>query len=82
MATTRSDLAIVVRRVESVLVRLLGATVRRGFEPVRVTSVEGREPGTFDVALTVESQRPVEVLARHLANLYDVDRVEVRGHDR
>lgn len=82
MATTRSDLALVVRRVESVLVRLLGATVRRGFEPVRVTSVEGREPGTFDVALTVEGQRPVEVLARHLENLYDVHRVEVRRHDR
>ena len=44
MATTRSDLALVVRRVESVLVRLLGATVRRGFEPVRVASVEGASP--------------------------------------
>ena len=79
MASTRSDLTIVVTRVESVLVRLLGATVRRGFEPVRVTSVEGREPGTFEVSLTVESARPVTVLARHLENLYDVRRVEVRG---
>jgi len=68
--------------VECVLVRLLGATVRRGFEPVRVTSVEGREPGTFDVAMTVEGQRPVEGLARHLENLYDVQRVEVRRHVR
>lgn len=82
MASTRSELAIVVTRVESVLVRLLGAIVRRGFEPVRVTSTEGDEPGTFDVVLTVEGARPVSVLARHLENLYDVRRVEVRGGRR
>jgi acetolactate synthase regulatory subunit len=52
--------------------------VRRGFEPVAVVSAPGRAPGTFDVSLTVESARPVEVLSRHLANLYDVARVEVR----
>jgi acetolactate synthase II small subunit len=75
---TRSEMALVVRRVEGVLVRVLGATVRRGFEPVAVASAPGREPGTFDVTLTVESARPVDVLSKHLANLYDVQRVEVR----
>ncbi len=75
---TRTELAVVVRRVEGVLVRVLGLVVRRGFEPVTVASAPGREPGTFDLTLTVESGRPVEVLARHLANLYDVRHVEVR----
>jgi acetolactate synthase II small subunit len=75
---TRAELSLVVRRVEGVLVRVLGAAVRRGFEPVAVVSAPGRAPGTFDVSLTVESARPVEVLSRHLANLYDVARVEVR----
>lgn len=40
--------------------------------------VEGSGPATFDVALTVESVRPVEQLSRQLANLYDVHHVEVR----
>ena len=75
---TRTELALVVRRVEGVLVRVLGVTVRRGFEPVAVVSGPGREPGTFDLALTVESTRSVDVLSRHLANLYDVHHVEVR----
>ena len=74
---TRTELALVVRRVEGVLVRVLGATVRRGFEPVRVTAAPGREDGTFEVAMTVEGTRPVDVLSRHLQNLYDVQRVEV-----
>jgi acetolactate synthase II small subunit len=75
---TRSELQLVVRRAEGVLVRLLGATVRRGFEPVEVTSRPGERAGTFDVRMTVESGRTVEGLARHLANLYDVEHVEVR----
>ena len=75
---TRSELALVVRRVEGVLVRVLGATVRRGFEPVAVVSAPGRESGTFDLTLTVEGTRSAEVLSRYLANLYDVHRVEVR----
>jgi acetolactate synthase II small subunit len=74
---TRTELALVVRRVEGVLVRVLGATVRRGFEPVRVTAVPGREDGTFELSMTVEGTRPVDVLSRHLQNLYDVQKVEV-----
>jgi acetolactate synthase II small subunit len=76
---TRTELALVVRRVEGVLVRVLGATVRRGFEPVTVHSGPGREADTFELSMTVESDRPVTVLAKHLLNLYDVHRVEV-GH--
>ncbi|MEP7117015.1 MAG: ACT domain-containing protein [Acidobacteriota bacterium] len=82
MATTRSELRLVVRRVESVLVRVLGVVVRRGFEPVRMTAVEGRVPGTFELAITVESERPPAVLVRHLANLYDVDQVAASDHER
>lgn len=75
---TRTELTLVVRRVEGVLVRVLGATVRRGFEPVRVVSAPGRDDGTFELSMTVEGTRPVDVLARHLRNLYDVHLVEVR----
>ena len=74
----QSELCLQVRRVEGVLLRVLGVVVRRGFEPVVVASAPGAEPETFDLTLTVESARPVEGLARHLANLYDVRRVEVR----
>jgi acetolactate synthase regulatory subunit len=77
---TQSDVTVVVRRVEGVLVRLLGAAVRRGFEPIAVSAGPGAA-GTFDVHLTLESTRPVEGLVRHLAGLYDVERVEVCGHD-
>jgi acetolactate synthase II small subunit len=77
---TRIELALVVRRVEGVLVRVLGATVRRGFEPVVVHARPGRDAATFELSMTVESDRPAAVLAKHLLNLYDVQRVEV-GHD-
>jgi acetolactate synthase II small subunit len=80
---TRTELALVVRRVEGVLVRVLGATVRRGFEPVVVHSGPGRDADTFQLSMTVESDRPVTVLSKHLLNLYDVHRVEVgRGDGR
>lgn len=75
---TRTEVSLVVRRVEGVLVRVLGACVRRGFEPVGVVSGLGPQAETFDIRLTVESGRPVELLSRHLANLYDVLVVEVR----
>ena len=75
---TRSELSLNLRRVEGVLVRVLGVVVRRGFEPVAVVSGPGKLPDTFDLTLTVESTRPVELLSRHLANLYDVRSVEVR----
>jgi acetolactate synthase II small subunit len=74
---TRTELSVVVRRVEGVLVRVLGATVRRGFEPVRVVSAPGRDDDTFELSMTVEGTRPAQALARHLRNLYDVHRVDV-----
>jgi acetolactate synthase II small subunit len=79
---TRTELALVVRRVEGVLVRVLGATVRRGFEPVAVRSALGPDAATFELFITVESDRPAAGLARHLLNLYDVQRVEVGRDDR
>lgn len=75
--TPQSELRLEVRRVEGVLLRVLGVVVRRGFEPTVVRSMPGRDAGTFDVTLTVESTRAVDGLVRHLANLYDVRRVEV-----
>lgn len=76
---TRSEIVVVVRRAEGVLVRLLGAVVRRGFDPVIVHAEPGGAPSTLDVAIVVEGPRPAAVLVRHLANLYDVVRVELRG---
>ena len=79
---TRTELALVVRRVEGVLVRVLGATVRRGFEPGVVHAAPGRHDGTLELSMTVEGERPVAVLSKHLLNLYDVQRVEVGDGDR
>ncbi len=78
MSTPRTDLSLVVRRAEGVLVRLLGVTVRRGFEPVEFASYLGDNRDTLDVRMTVESHRPIQTLVSQLAKLYDVERVDVR----
>jgi acetolactate synthase II small subunit len=78
MMPSRFDLALVVRRVEGVLVRVLGTTVRRGFEPVEFDLRPGDREGTFAIRMLVESERPVDLLTTQLAKLYDVEAVEVR----
>lgn len=78
---TRSELSVRASRVEGVLVRLLGVVVRRGFEPVAVTAALAAGGDALDVRLTVESERSADQLARHLGNLHDVTRVEVRRRD-
>jgi acetolactate synthase II small subunit len=72
-----SDLWMVVRREEGVLVRVIGLIVRRGFEPVRVEAHTNEDGNRLRIGLTLESNRPVEVLARHLAKLNEVERVDV-----
>jgi acetolactate synthase II small subunit len=79
---TRTEVTLVVRRVEGVLVRVLGATVRRGFEPIEVHAGPGCDAGTVALSMIVESERPVAALSKHLLNLYDVQRVEVGHGDR
>lgn len=77
MAT--SNLSLIVRREEGVLVRVLGLVVRRGFEPVRVEAHLSAGDATLRVDMTLESERSVDTLARQLRRLYDVDGVEVLG---
>lgn len=72
-----TELALVVRREEGVLVRVVGLVVRRGFEPIRVLAHLNADARTLGIGLTLESDRPVEVLARHLAKLNEVERVAV-----
>jgi len=72
------ELKLDVSRVEGVLVRVLGLSVRRGYEPIEVTAVPSDDSGVLAVRMRVESTRPAEFLARQLSKLHDVRRVEVR----
>ena len=70
-------LEITLGRSEGALVRLLGLAERRGYPPLRVSAVTTTHD-TFKVDLTVESDRPLEQLARQVRKLYDVATVEIR----
>ena len=69
-------LEITLGRSEGALVRLLGLAERRGYPPLLVSAVT-TSPDTFKVDLTVESDRPLEQLARQVRKLYDVATVEI-----
>ncbi|MEM7154686.1 MAG: ACT domain-containing protein [Myxococcota bacterium] len=66
---------IVVDLREGALVRMLGLIERRGFMPLGIATRPGREAGTLNVALNVETKgmpRSVQVLKRHLRKLHEV----------
>ncbi len=71
------ELKFDVSRVEGVLVRLLGLSVRRGYEPIEVVAVPAGD-GVLAVRMRVESARAVAGLVQQLEKLHDVRRVEVR----
>jgi acetolactate synthase regulatory subunit len=71
------DFKLAVSRVEGVLLRVLGLSVRRGYEPVEVSATPASEPGVMDLRLRVESTRPADALARQLLKLYEVRFVQV-----
>lgn len=71
------ELRFDVSRVEGVLVRLLGLSVRRGYEPVEVVAVPAGE-GVIAVRMRVESVRSVAGLVQQLGKLHDVRQIEVR----
>lgn len=75
MGETCFELALTLRRVEGVLVRMLGTTVRRGFEPVALDVRVGDRADTLVVRMTVESARPKDLLIRQLDKLFDVESV-------
>ena len=66
-----------VRREEGVLIRVLGVIVRRGFEPMRVRAKVSANGRTIGMLVTVEGERDVDVLARQLARLDEMEHVEV-----
>lgn len=70
------ELKFDVSRVEGVLVRLLGLSVRRGYEPIEVVAMPAGD-GVLAVRMRVESERPVGPLARQFTKLYDVRQLEV-----
>lgn len=66
-------LQVRLRRAEGALVRLLGLVGRRGFEAERVTARPSEDGARLDVTLQIRGTRPVEILARQLARLHDVE---------
>ena len=69
-------LHVVVEGRGGALVRVLGLVERRGFEPTQVKVDTGAE-GLMRVALSVRSERPVELLVRQLMRLVEVRTVEL-----
>jgi acetolactate synthase regulatory subunit len=70
-------LTLEVRDAEGALLRMLGTAERRGYQTVSLQAGPGENTGEFAVRLTVRSERDPGLLARQLANLHDVRRVEV-----
>ncbi|MDI1252559.1 ACT domain-containing protein [Thermomonas sp.] len=78
----RYQLDLTLRRAEGALVRVLGTTERRGFQPVSVDggiqSRSGRADGDrWHLRMTVEGEREPESLQHQLAKLYDCLDVQV-----
>ncbi|MFT6160463.1 MAG: acetolactate synthase II small subunit [Myxococcota bacterium] len=70
-----ADLSIAITRTEGALVRVLGLAERRGFPPI---AVDARPHGDlFLISLTVSATRPIELLARQLSRLFDVQDVAI-----
>lgn len=65
-------LAIELRRSERSLERLIGLVGRRGHAIESLRLVPAPDGGTFDVTMSLASERPPDVLARQIARLYDV----------
>jgi acetolactate synthase II small subunit len=71
------ELKVRVARVEGALLRVLGVSLRRGYDPIEVIAAPALEADVIEVRMRVESSRPVAALTRQLAKLHDVRRVEV-----
>ena len=75
----RYQLDLTLRRAEGALVRVLGTTERRGFQPVRIDGDAGVDGDQWQLRMTVEGQREPEGLQLQLAKLYDCLSVEVQS---
>ena len=74
----RYQLDLKLRRAEGALVRVLGTTERRGFQPIRVDGDASKDGDHWQLRMTVEGQREPEGLQLQLAKLYDCLSVEVQ----
>lgn len=80
----RYQLDLTLRCAEGALVRVLGTTERRGFQPVSVDggvqSRSGRPDGDrWHLRMTVEGEREPESLQQQLTKLYDCLDVQVQS---
>ena len=74
----RYQLDLTLRRAEGALVRVLGTTERRGFQPVSVAGEAREDDDRWQLRMTVEGEREPEGLQLQLAKLYDCLSVEVQ----
>ena len=70
------QLDLTLRRSDRVLERVLGLMGRRGYDVTALQARPASDGTSLDVAVTIVSDRPVEILTRQLAKLPDVIRVE------
>ena len=63
------------RREEGALQRLIGVVRRRGYDVLDLEAHTRADGASMDVVLTLESERPSEVLERHVAKLIEVEAV-------
>ena len=71
-------LEMTIRARGGALVRVLGLIERRGFTTMRMEMTSAPE-GRLMLDMDVKSPRPVELLARQLKRLQEVECVEVRS---
>lgn len=70
-------LTLELSRQEGALVRVLGLTERRGYEPVALSALP--RGTTLSLSLSVFSNRPISQLIRQLEKLFDVQSVALEA---
>lgn len=74
----RYQLDLTLRRVEGAIVRILGTTERRGFQPIRVEGEAHTDGDRWHLRMTVEGSREPEGLQHQLEKLYDCLAVDMQ----
>ncbi len=69
------------RRAEGALQRLLCVLRRRGYEVTDLEAHTTDDGASLAVAVTLESDRPSDVLARHVAKLIECEAVALRDRE-
>lgn len=75
----RYRLDLTLRQAEGALVRVLGATERRGFRPLSVDGQAQPDSDRWHLRMTVEGDRSDVSLQQQLAKLHDCIAVEVQA---